>query len=193
MKILIDSSELDDIRHCIEYFPIDGVNVSDKLDLAALNRIRALIGEDCELHVPVDSFRAEEIVDEAHMLTDDLGANTYIKIPVGSEGFKAMKMLELSKVAFAAVNVQNTMQALVAGNCGASYVSTFVNRLSVQSAVDIVKNIQDALKRNVLETQVVAAHFKNSRQASELCEYGIGSVAVSSDMLSSMVADGDHV
>ena len=104
-----------------------------------------------------------------------------------------MKMLELSKVSFVADAVRNPMQALVAGNCGASYVAAFVNRLDAQTAVDTVKNISDALKRNVLETQLIAAHFKNARQASELCEYGISAVALSTDMLSSMVANGDHV
>lgn len=192
MKILIDSADLNEIRRCVEYFPIDGVNVSEKLDRVDLNRIRELIGEDCELHVPINSTRAEEIIEEAKALTDDLGANTYIKIPVGNEGFKAMKMLELSKVSFVADAVRNPMQALIAGNCGASYVSAFVNRLDAQTAVDTVKNIHDAFKRNVLETQVIAVHFKNARQASELCKYGISAVALSTEMLS-MVANGDHI
>lgn len=192
MKILIDSADLNEIRRCVEYFPIDGVNVSSTLDRVDLNRIRELIGEDCELHVPITSTRAEDIVNEAQALTDDLGANTHIKIPVGDEGFKAMKMLELSKVSFVADAVRNPMQALIAGNCGASYVAAFVNRLDAQTSVDTVKKISDAFKRNVLETQVIAVRFKNARQASELCEYGISAVALSTEMLS-MVANGDHV
>ena len=92
MKLLIEDADIERLSRCVECFPIDGVSVGSELDRTALNRIRELIGEDCELHVPIQSLRAEEIVDEAQSLVDDLGSNTYVKIPVGTEGFKAMKM-----------------------------------------------------------------------------------------------------
>ena len=193
MKLLIEDADIERLGRCIECFPIDGVSVASKLDITQLNRIRALIGEDCELHVPISSLRAEEIVEEAQQLADDLGSNTYIRIPIGTEGFKAMKLLDSSRVSFDAVAVRTPMQALIAGNCGASYVVTFVNRLDSRNAVETVKNIFDALKHNELETQVIASRFKNSRQVGELCEYGLSAVTVSTDMLSSLIADEYHI
>ena len=191
MKFLIEDADIDRIRRCFEYWPINGVSIDPAVELDEIKRVRELIGEDCELHVPIVSSDADRIVDEAQRLTEELGSGTYVKIPVGREGFKAMKALELSRVSFVAVGVCTPIQALVAGNCGASYVAPFVNRLDSRNAVAIVKSMHEALKRNALETEVIAAGFKNSRQAIELCEYGLGAVIVSTDMLSSMI-EIDH-
>ena len=182
MKLLIEDAELERIRQCIESYPIDGVSVGAALDIDELKRIRELLGEDRELHVPIDFLRADRLIER-------LGLNTYVKIPVGTEGFKAMQQLNSSAISFVAVDVRTPMQALVACNCGATYVMPYVNNLDSRNAVEIVKDMSDALKRNALDAEVIAARFKNSRQAIELCEYGIGAVVVSADMLSSMLND----
>ncbi len=190
MKLLIESADVDQIRRGLDYYPIDGAVLRSTVGLDVQKKIRGVIGEDCELHVPIERLRAEDIVEEARRLVGELGPSTYVGISVGAEGFRAMKRLASSEVSFTAVGVRTPMQALMAGKCGASYVVPQINRLDGRSAVETVKNMFDALRNNHLETEVIATRFKVVRQAIELCEYGISAVSVTPEMLSSMI-DGD--
>lgn len=188
MKLFIADAEPECIRQRFEAYPLDGVIVENSSS-DALKKIRDCIKEVSELHVPINAKKADDIVGEAENVFYALGSNTYAVISVNDEGMKAMKiLLETSEVPFTAIDVRTPMQALMAGKCGASYVMPFVNRLDSQNAVAIVKKMFDALNRNGLETELIAAHCKTIRQALELCEYGI-SVAVSPSMLSSLVSD----
>lgn len=190
MKLLIESADVDQIRRGLDYYPIDGAVLRSTVGLDVQKKIRGVIGEDCELHVPIEGLRAEEIVEEARRLVGELGPSTYVGISVGAEGFRAMKMLASSEVSFAAVGVRTSMQALMAGKSGASYAVPFVNRLDGRYAVETIKGMIDTLKKNNLETEVAAMRFKVVRQAIELCEYGISAVSITPEMLTALL-DGD--
>lgn len=186
MKILIDSADVEEIRRCFSWCPLDGVAVRSTV---GAKKIRGVIGDDCELHVPIEGLRAEELVDEARRVVGDLGMSTYAGIAIGDEGFRAMKRLASSEVSFTALGVRTSMQALIAGKCGASYVVPFVNRLDSRGAVETVKSMLDALRNNGLETEVLATQFRTMRQAIELAQCGI-TIGVPSEMLSALI-DGD--
>lgn len=192
MKLLLDDAEPERIRQCFECFPLDGITIQNA-STETIKKIRDFLGGDRELHVPIEVSRAEDIVVEAERIFDRLGLNTYISIPVTGEGLKAMKiLLETSEVCFTASEIHTPMQAVMAGKCGASYVMPFVNRLDSRNAIELVKRMYDALNRNGLETEIIAMHFKTSRQASELCEYGIGA-AIPPSMLPSLIANEHDV
>ncbi len=50
------------------------------------------------------------------------------------------------------------------------------------NGIGVAKQIHDILKNNHMETEVVAASFKNTQQVLELCAYGVGAVTVASDV-----------
>ena len=187
MKLLIDSADVDRIRRSFDCYPLDGAVIRSTVDA---KKIRDVIGEDCELHIPLDRLRAEEAFEEARRLVGELGVGTYVGIAIDDEGFRAMKMLASSEVPFAAVGVRTSMQALMAGKSGASYVVPFVNRQDGREAVDAIKRMFETLRNNHLETEVLATRFKQIRQAIELAEYGISAVSVTPEMLPTLI-DGD--
>ena len=186
MKLFIESDDAEEIRRCLDYYPIDGA-VIHSADGA--KKIRDVIGEDRELHIPIERLRAEETAEEARRVVGAAGTNTYIGIALGAEGLRAMKLLDSSEVPFAAVGVRTSMQALMAGKCGASYVVPFVNRLDVRNAVSTVEGMSAALRNNGLETELLAARFKTTRQAIELAEYGISALRVPPSMLPLLLVD----
>ena len=61
--------------------------------LEVLKEIRSFIGEEAELHVQVIAKAADGMIEDAHRIVKELGANTYVKVPSIPEGFKAMKAL----------------------------------------------------------------------------------------------------
>ena len=93
MLYLIDTADREKIRHCCEFFPIDGVTTNptiiskEKTDFGTLIKdIRNIIGADRMLHIQVTSSTAEGMVKEAAALKDFVGGNLYIKVPICAEG-----------------------------------------------------------------------------------------------------------
>ena len=197
MKLLIDDAHIDLIDRGYEFYPLDGVTTNPTIlskiggnPFDVLREIRQLIGEYDELHVQAVSRVADDIVEEAKHIVNILGLNTYVKIPAIPEGFKAMQiLLSTSEIQVTATAIYTPMQALIAAKCGASYVAPYVNRIDNMgfNGLNITKQIQDILNENEMETEIIAASFKNSQQVLELCEYGIRAATVSPDILGGLV------
>ena len=197
MKLLIDDARLDEIKKIYEIYPVVGVTTNPTIlskvggnPFDTLRRIREFIGEDADLHVQAVSSRAEQIADEARHITDLLGANTYVKIPAIPEGFKAMKILvDTTEILITATAVYTPLQAFIAGQCGASYAAPYVNRIDNMgfNGIYVAREIQEIFTANSMETEVVAASFKNSQQVLELSKCGIGAATISPEIFFTLV------
>ena len=53
--------------------------------------------------------------------------------------------------------------------------------------VAVCKQIQDIFENNGMETQMLAASFKNSQQVLELAEYGIGAATLAPEVIEGLV------
>ena len=69
---------------------------------------------------------AEGMVEDAHRIVKELGANTYVKVPSVPEGFKAMKILVKGNNQYHSYCYLHPMQAFLAAKCGASYAAPYV-------------------------------------------------------------------
>lgn len=196
MKLIIDDAHIDLIKRVYEYYPIDGVTTNPSIlaksgrnPYEVLKEIRAFIGADAELHVQAVSRDAEGMVVEAHRIVKELGETTFVKIPSVEEGFKAMKALKQEGIRITATAIYTPMQAFLAAKAGASYAAPYINRIDNMgyNGIQVTKNIHDIFRNNHLETEVLAASFKNSQQVLELCEYGIGASTVAPDVIEGLV------
>lgn len=196
MKLIIDTANINIIKEMCKYYPIDGVTTNpsilakeNKNPYEVLKEIREFLGNDLELHVQVISSKSEDMIKEAHKILKELGDNTYIKIPANKEGIKAMKDLVKDKINITATTVYTPMQAYLAGKAGAKYVAPYVNRIDNLGAngVNTTKDINDILINNNMDTEVLAASFKNSQQVLELTKYGIGAVTLSPSVLEGLI------
>lgn len=197
MKLLIDDARLDEIKKVSKIFPVSGVTTNPTLlakvggnPFDTLRKIRDFIGEEAELHVQAVSRRADKIADEARHIVEILGANTYVKIPAVTEGFKAMKILtETSGILFTATAIYTPMQAFIAGQCGANYAAPYVNRIDNPgfNGVKVARDIQEIFSANEMETEILAASCKNSRQVSELCKCGISAATLAPEIFFTLI------
>ncbi|OCN05943.1 fructose-6-phosphate aldolase [Erysipelotrichaceae bacterium MTC7] len=196
MKLLIDNANLGEIKRIYEFYPIDGVTCNPtilrkegKNPYKLLKAIRAFIGEDAQLHVQVIGMDAITMIEEGHQIQKELGANTYIKIPVTPEGLKAIKHLASEGANVTGTAVYNQMQGFLAGKAGAKYVAPYVNRIDNlgYDGITVAKQIHDMLKQANLETNILAASFKNSFQVLDLCEYGVGAATVAPDVIDGFI------
>lgn len=196
MKLIIDDVNIDKIKDIYSTFQIDGVTSNPsiifkygKKPYKVLKEIREFIGENAELHVQVISDKSEDMVKEAYKIIEQLGRNTYIKIPVTREGLKAIKALSKDGINITATAVYTQMQAYLAGIAGAKYAAPYVNRIDNLGAngIQVAKDIHDIFEKNNLKTEVLAASFKNSQQVLELCKYGIGAATISPDIIEGLI------
>ena len=196
MKFFIDTANVEDIKKANDMGVICGVTTnpsilakSGRQPFEVLKEIRSFIGEEAELHVQVIAKAADGMIEDAHRIVKELGANTYVKVPSIPEGFKAMKALSKENINITATAIYTPMQAYLAAKCGASYAAPYVNRIDNMgfNGIQVAKQIHDIFKNNNLKTEVLAASFKNSQQVLELCEYGIGASTIAPDIIEGLV------
>lgn len=197
MKLLIDDAHIDAIKKIYDIYPVSGVTTNPTIlskvggnPFDTLRQIRKFIGEEADLHVQAVSRRAEDIVAEAKHIVKILGANTYVKIPAVPEGFRAMKILvDTTEIPFTATAIYTPMQAFIAGQCGASFAAPYVNRIDNMGfdGIRVAAEIQKIFTANRMETEVIAASFKNSQQVLELCKCGVGAATLSPEIFAALI------
>lgn len=196
MKLLIDDANIENIKEIYKYFSIDGVTTnpsilaeSGKKPYEALKEIREFIGNDVELHVQVISTDAENMIKEGKKIVEELGINTYIKIPTTLEGLKAMKELSKQGYKITATTIYTPMQAYLVAKAGADYAAPYVNRIDNLGAngISAAKQMHDIFTNNGYKTKILAASFKNSQQVLELCDYGIGASTVAPNIIKGLI------
>ena len=196
MLYILDTADLNAIRHANEFYPIVGVTTNpsiiakEKTDFVALLKaIREIIGPDKMLHVQTTATVAEEIVKEARMLKDLIGENFYVKIPIGEEGLKATMILSKEGIGVTMTAIFTPQQALLAAKAGADFVAPYVNRLDNvgSDGIKVVDEIVTQFELFDLPCQVLAASFKNVQQVQDAALCGCHSVTVAPDVLYNLV------
>jgi transaldolase len=167
MKFFIDTANIEEITKAVALGMVDGVTTNPSL-IAKENRpFEDLLREICELvEGPVNgeavSLDAEGMVQEGRQLAA-FHPNIVVKIPMTTEGLKAVKILSSENIKTNVTLIFSPMQALMAAKAGASYVSPFVGRLDdiSQVGMDLVGDIMTIYGNYGYETEVIVASIRN--------------------------------
>jgi len=167
MKFFIDTANIEEIKEAYALGMVDGVTTNPSL-IARENRpFEELLQEICELvdgpvNGEVISLDAEGMIEEGRKLAA-FHANIVVKIPMTTEGLKAVKVLSNENIKTNVTLIFSSMQALMAAKAGASYVSPFVGRLDDVSQVgmDLVSDIMNIYGNYGYETEVIVASIRN--------------------------------
>ena len=204
MKLLIDSANIDDIRHVYKNYPVDGVTTNPSILLKAgkepyecFDEITGYFNEagikDYELHVQVISTDVKGMIDEAERIVKRYGKDTYIKIPAVVEGLYAINILSAQGYHTTATAIYNAHQAYLAGKAGATYVAPYVNRMTnlYGDGIEIVYQIFAIFANNNMSTKILGASFKTLDQITDLAELGIDAATVPPELIKKMLDDKD--
>lgn len=197
MLYILDTADVEAIKHCNEFYPLAGVTTNPSI-IAKENtdfwkkveEIRAIIGKDKMLHVQTTQKKAEKIVEEAKILKERLEGNFYVKIPIGEEGIKATMELKKLGIGVTMTAIFTPAQALISAMAGASFVAPYVNRLDniIGDGADVVAEIVNQLELFCSNCKVLAASFKNAEQVHKCASVGCHSVTVSADILKNIIS-----
>ena len=197
MLYILDTADLEAIRHCNEFYPLAGVTTNPSIISKAktdfwklVKEIRNIIGEEKMLHVQTTQKTADKIVEEAKLLKKELGGDFYVKIPIGEEGLKATMMLKKIGIGVTMTAIFTPTQALIAAKAGADFVAPYVNRLDniIGDGTEVVAEIVEELAIHDMDCKVLAASFKNAEQVHKCAMAGCQSVTVTADILKNLIS-----
>ena len=194
MKFFLDSALVDEIRHALTMWDIDGVTTnprhvqaSGKPFLDVVQEIGALFaGTDKTVSVqtnPANHGDYEAIVQEARRLAG-LSPTFVIKMPSTEHGFKACRVLSDEGIRCNLTLCFSATQGLQAMRMGAFYVSPFIgwkegNGEEVQSFIEDLVAIRDNYN---FGTEVLVAAVRNGRQIADAAVSGADIVTASFDV-----------
>ncbi|MCJ7606711.1 MAG: fructose-6-phosphate aldolase [Thermoplasmata archaeon] len=193
MKIFIDTANLDHIREVNSWGILDGVTTNPTLVSKEGKTFEELIREICSIvDGPISaeaiSTDAEGMVREARELSK-IHSNIVVKIPMTSEGLKAVKVLSAEKIRTNVTLVFSANQALLAAKAGATYVSPFVGRLDDigHDGMALVEEIVDILLNYGMDTQVIAASIRHPVHVKDAAMIGAHVATIPYDVLKKML------
>jgi transaldolase len=167
MKFFIDTANIEEIKKGVEMGMVDGVTTNPSLIAKEKKPFETILKEIC---AAVDGPISAEVVslDAAGMLVEGrqlaaLHSNIVIKVPMVTEGLKAVKQFAAEGIKTNVTLVFSATQALLAAKAGATFVSPFVGRLDDISltGMDLVSDIMTIYDNYGYQTEVIVASIRN--------------------------------
>ncbi|OGS52408.1 MAG: fructose-6-phosphate aldolase [Euryarchaeota archaeon RBG_13_61_15] len=193
MRIFIDTANLEHIKEVNSWGILDGVTTNPTLVAKEGCDFKARILDICKVvDGPISAEAvlpdAEGMVGEARELSK-MHKNVVVKIPMTSEGLKAVKVLSKEGVKTNVTLVFSPNQALLAAKAGATYVSPFIGRLDdiSHTGMDLVRDIIKIYRIYGFKTQVIAASIRHPVHVTEAALAGADVATVPYDILKKML------
>lgn len=170
MKFFIDTANVDEIRKANEMGVIAGVTTNPSLiakegrDYAeTLKEIAAIVDGPISGEVKATTEDAEGMIAEGRAIAA-MHPNMVVKIPMTTEGLKAIKALSAEGIKTNCTLIFSANQALLAARAGATYVSPFLGRLDdiSQPGIDLIRMICQMFDNYPdINCQIIAASVRN--------------------------------
>lgn len=169
MKFFLDTAKVEDIRKANEIGVIAGVTTNPSLIAKEGRDFREVIEEIASIVAgPISGEVKATTTDAAGMVAEGreiaaIHENMVVKIPMTTEGLKAVKILSAEGVKTNVTLIFNAAQALLAARAGASYVSPFLGRLDDISVpgVDLVRTIAEIFRIHEIKTEIISASVRH--------------------------------
>jgi len=167
VKFFIDTADVNEIKEALEMGMVDGVTTNPTLISKTGRPFMEVAKEIVELvpgpvSLEVVSLDTQGMVDEARILSK-LGENVVIKIPMTTEGLKAVKILSEEGIKTNVTLVFSPLQAMLAAKAGATYVSPFVGRLDDigHNGMELIEQIVQIYDNYMFDTEIIVASIRH--------------------------------
>jgi transaldolase len=178
MKFFIDTANVNEIKEINSWGVLAGVTTNPSLVakegrdfIETLKEIIDIV--DGPISAEVISTQADGMIEEGEKLAS-LSKNIVIKVPMTSEGLKAVKHFSKKKIKTNVTLVFSANQALLAARAGATYVSPFLGRLDDigSDGLILVSDIVDIFNAHGIDTEIIAASIRHPIHVLEAAKMG---------------------
>lgn len=182
MKFFIDTANLDQIREAQDLGILDGVTTNPSLMAKEgisghkniINhylKICDIVNGDVSAEVISTDFKG--IVKEGEHLAS-LNKQIVVKVPMISEGVKAIKYFADKNIKTNCTLVFSSGQAIIAAKAGATYLSPFIGRLDDISSngLNLISEIRDIYDNYDFKTEILAASIRHTMHIIDCAKIG---------------------
>lgn len=195
MKFFIDTANIEEIKSIESWGVISGVTTNPSLiakekDVVfeeVIKEITSIV--DGPISAEVTSEDAESMIREGKAL-HDIHKNVVVKIPMTTEGLKAIRALEEVGIPTNCTLIFSVNQALLALQAGASYISPFIGRLDDigNDGMDLIKSLAEIIDFYGYESEIIAASVRHSLHVQQAAMAGAHIATVPYKVFKQMVS-----
>ena len=169
MKFFIDTANVEEIKKANDMGIICGVTTNPSLIAKEGRDFNEVIKEIADIvdgpisgEVKATTTKAEDIIKEAREIAA-IHPNIVVKIPITSEGLKAVNVLSQEGIPTNVTLIFNATQALFAAKAGATYVSPFLGRLDdiATPGINLIEEISEIFKVQNIDTEIICASVRS--------------------------------
>ncbi len=169
MQFFLDTADLEQIKKYASWGIVDGVTTNPSIIMKEGVDLETRIKEIAEI---VDGPISAEVVSEdaAGMIKEGEAIakwhpNVYVKVPMTSEGLKAVKYFSDNGIHTNVTLIFSVSQAVMAAKAGATLVSPFVGRLDdvSQDGMQLISEIRQAYDNYGYDTKILAASIRHAK------------------------------
>ena len=182
MKFFIDTANLDQIREAQDLGILDGVTTNPSLMAKeGISGHKNIINHylkicdivDGDVSAEVISTDFKGIVKEGEHLAS-LNKQIVVKVPMVSEGVKAIKYFADKNIKTNCTLVFSSGQAIIAAKAGATYLSPFIGRLDDISSngLNLISEIRDIYDNYDFKTEILAASIRHTMHIIDCAKIG---------------------
>ncbi|MFL6322352.1 MAG: fructose-6-phosphate aldolase [Nitrososphaeraceae archaeon] len=193
MKIFLDTANLKAINTYNDMGLVDGITTNPTLLSKEKQNPAELMREIVKIvkgpvSLEVIATETDQMLEEAHKLKK-FGQNVIVKIPMTSNGMKAVKKLKEDGIETNVTLIFSANQAILAAKAGASYVSPFIGRLDDigNEGMILIKEITQILRNYQFKTEVLVASIRHPVHVIEAGKIGADIVTLPPDILGKML------
>src|SRR5262245_15339698 len=174
MKFFLDTASVKDIREGVALGLCDGVTTNPSLlskEKGDPSEVIRQITKICDgpISAEVVSLESEGMVKEG-LEWRKVASNIVVKIPMTTEGLKAIRILSSQDIPTNCTLVFTPIQAMMAAKAGASMVSPFVGRLDdiqAESGMKCIAQIVEIFQNYEFATEVLVASIRSPQHVLE--------------------------
>ena len=194
MKFFIDTAKVEDIRKANDMGIICGVTTNPSLIAKegrdfneVIKEITSIVDGPISGEVKATTTDAEGMIKEGREIAA-IHPNMVVKIPMTTEGLKAVKVLTAEGIKTNVTLIFTANQALLAARAGATYVSPFLGRLDDISVcgTDLIHEIAEMFQVAGIETEIIAASVRHPMHVTECALAGADIATVPYSVLEQM-------
>ena len=195
MKFFIDTANVEDIRKANDMGIICGVTTNPSLIAKEgrdfnqdIKEIASIVDGPISGEVKATTTDAEGMIKEGREIAA-IHPNMIVKIPMTTEGLKAVKVLTAEGIKTNVTLIFSANQALLAARAGATYVSPFLGRLDDISVcgTDLIRDIVEIFEVAGIDTEIIAASVRHPMHVTECALAGADIATVPYNVLMQMV------
>lgn len=193
MKFFIDTANIDEIREAAAMGVLDGVTTNPSLVAREGREFMDVLAEivqivDGPISAEVTSTDFEGMMGEARELAK-FHDNIVVKIPIISEGLKAIKTCSDEGIRVNVTLCFSANQALLAAKAGATYISPFLGRLDDigHTGMDLIREIRTVYDNYGYPTQILAASIRSPQHVTEAALIGADVATIPFKVLQALV------